>query len=146
MNQEEKPTVISEEELKAKASVELMQVKDMEMQLSELEMALSNDPTFQNFLNLQKAVADKSKEVLKNLEKQMIENNVKSIKLNDWGTLTIVDGKKWSYDETVLPKKFIKKVVDTTAINNQLKLTGKVPKGATFVPNYYIKATPKKDK
>lgn len=137
---------LTEEELKEEAKSELATVQTLESQLSELELALSQDERFQNFLTLQKTVADKSREVMKKLETQMIDNGIKSIKIDTWGTLTIVDAKKWTYNTDELPKKFIKKAVDTTAINNYFKLSNKLPKGASYEPNQYIKATPKKQK
>lgn len=138
--------VLTEDELKQIAGTELATVNSLENELSELQLALSENPQFINFLNLQKAVADKTVEVKKKLEKQMIESGVKSITVDNYGKITIVDGKSWKYDQDVLPRKFIKKAIDTTAINQHYQLTGKLPKGATFTPNKYIQLTPKKEK
>lgn len=138
--------VLTEDEIKALAARDMGEVEKLQDQAKTLEIALAENPMFIAFMQMQEKVADKKKEVLKNLEQQMIEAGVKSIVLDEFGTITIVDGKSWKYDENELPRKYFKKAVDTTAINNAFKLTGKLPKGASFTPNQYIKVTPKKKK
>jgi hypothetical protein len=161
--------VLSEEELRQKAAKDLAKVQKMEVQLSELEMVLAGDERFQNFLRLQKAVNDKSAEVKKSLEKQMIENNIKSITLDSWGKITIVERKDIKVvNVNKVPKKFLKYVVsgeeikaiedrlgrkveieskeaDLPSIKDHAKLSGKVPKGAEEKVTQFIKMTPKKE-
>ena len=136
----------TEEELRDEVSKELAPVVDMSVKVAELEQALSANPQFIEFMKLKDAVAKKEGEVKKQIEGRMIENGIKKVVIDSYGTFTIVDSKSWSYDENELPKKFIKKVVDTTAVNNHYKLTGKLPKGATYVPKQFLKVTPKKEK
>lgn len=136
----------TEEELRDEVSKELAPVVDMSVKVAELEQALSANPQFIEFMKLKDAVAKKEGEVKKQIEGRMIENGIKKVVVDSYGTFTIVDSKSWSYDENELPKKFIKKVVDTTAVNNHFKLTGKLPKGATYVPKQFLKVTPKKEK
>lgn len=136
----------TEDQLKNEASKELEPVVDMSLKVAELEKSLSANPQFIEFMKLKDAVAKKESEVKKTIEEKMIENSVKKIVVDNYGTFTIVDSKSWSYDEDELPRKFIKKAVDTTAINNHYKLTGKLPKGATYVPKRFLKVTPKKNK
>jgi hypothetical protein len=146
MVENDQPVILTEEQLKEKAANELAPVQALEQKVNTLELALAENPQFVEFMKFTKEAADKKAKVLKELEKEMIASQVKSIKLDEFGTLTIVDGKNWKYDENELPKKFFKKVVDTTAVNNQFKLTGTPPKGASYEPKQYIKVTPKKDK
>lgn len=111
---------------------EVKGVLQLEGQLSQLETELSQNEDFKKFIEFQKEVRDKSAEVFKKIEQTMIDNDIKSVK-GDWGSLTIVERKSWTYDVEVLPKKFIKKVVDTTKVDTAYKLEGTPPKGATFV-------------
>lgn len=142
----ESPNNFTEDQLKEEASKELAPVIDMSLKVQELEQSLSANPQFIEFMQLRDAVSKKEAEVKKNIEQRMIENSIKKVVIDTYGTFTIVDGKTWSYDEDELPRKFIKKAVDTTAVNNHYKLTGKLPKGATYVPKQFLKVTPKKDK
>lgn len=141
----EAPTVLSEDELKTLARTDYQEVENLQNEVATLELALSQNEQFKQFMKLKKDFEEKSRQFNKNIEAKMIENNIKSIKVDDVASFTIVDGKKWTYDKDVLPKKFMIKSVDTTAINNHYKLTGKLPKGASYVPNQYIKVTPVKE-
>lgn len=169
MDAEQQVEVLSEEELKQKATKDLAKVQKMEVQLSELELVLAGDERFQNFLRLQKAVSDKSTEVKKNLEKQMIDNNIKSITLDGWGKITIVERKDIKVvNVNKVPKRFLKYIIagaeikaieeelgrkviveskeaDLSSIKDHAKLAGKVPNGAEEKVTQYIKMTPKKE-
>lgn len=68
----------------------------------------------------------------KNVESQMIDNNIKSYK-GEWGSLTIAERLGWETTKD-LPKKFYKKVVDTKKLSDTFRLEGEAPKGAT--PKY----------
>lgn len=140
------PVKLTEDELKAKAAKELAKVEKLEVQLNELEMVLSKDPQFVKFMQFQKAVADKSNEVKKNLERQMIDSNIKSITVDAWGKITIVERQDVKVlDEAVLPKKFLKKSVDSKKLNDHYKLTGELPDGTEVKITQFIKMTPKKE-
>lgn len=136
----------TEDELKQEASKELAPVVDMSAKVLELEQSLSKNPKFIEFMKLKDEVKKRESQVKSALEEKMIESSVKRVVVDDYGTFTIVDGKTWTYDQEKLPRKFIKKSVDTTAVNNYHKLTGKLPKGATYVPKQFLKVTPKKEK
>lgn len=102
-----------------------------DLQLAETE--LMENPTFRKFLELQKTVNETMDRTWKNVEAQMIEHNVKSVK-GDWGSLTIAERLNWDYDIEELPKKFIKRTVDTKKLSDTYKLERKEIKGAT--PRY----------
>lgn len=138
---------LTEDELKAKAAKELNKVAKLETQLNEVQLALSSDERFVNFLNLQKAVIDKGEELKKNLEKQMIDNGIKSIDIDSYGKITIVDRQDVKVvDESLLPRKFFKKSIDQAKLNQEYKLKEKLPEGTEINKIQYIKMTPKKEK
>jgi len=85
----------------------------------EIEVALKMLKEKQDYIN----------QTWKNVEQQMIENDIKSIK-GEWGSLTIAERISFDYDKTELPKKFYKVVVDDKKVADTYKLEGKV-KGAT---------------
>ncbi len=138
------PKILTEDELKDEASKEIDSLVSLEKKADELQMVLSNNNDFADFLEVSRKIKDKNAEIREKLLSQMVESNVKSVVLDDWGTITVVDSKSWSYDEELLPKKFIKKVVNTTLVNDTYKLSNKLPKGASFKNKPYIKMTPKK--
>lgn len=68
----------------------------------------------------------------------MINNDVKSIK-GDWGSITIADRTNYrapALDE--VPKKFIKKALDTTKVQAHKDLTGELPKGVAESHTKYL--------
>lgn len=122
------PEVIIESEVK-----DLFELEKL-MQTAELE--LSQVAAFQNFIELQKRVQERSATVWKHVEEQMIEHDVKSIK-GDWGTLTIAE--RIGFDTTdELPAKFYKKVIDTKRLADTYRLEGKDIKGATVKYTKYL--------
>lgn len=138
---------LTEEELKAQAARKLNQVARLETEAKELEMVLSENPQFVKFLQVQKAFADKSAEVKKNLEAQMIASKIKSITIDAWGKITIVEREDIKVvDEDKLPKKFFKKQVDQKLLNDTVKMTNVLPEGTKRHVTKYIKMTPKKEK
>jgi hypothetical protein len=121
--------ILTEDELKKKANREIAKLHGMELQMSELQLALSENPQFVKFMQFQKEFSDKSSEVFKKLEEQMIASGIKSVK-GDWGYLTIAERTDIKViDETKLPKKFFKKQVDSKKLNEAVKLSGKLPEG-----------------
>lgn len=108
---------------------EVTDVLALEASLAELEAELSQNEQFRTFLTKQKEVRAKIDEFWKNVETQMIEHDVKSVK-GDWGSLTIAERLGWDTTDE-LPAKFFKKVVDTKKISDTYRLEGKAPKGAT---------------
>ena len=77
-----------------------------------------------------KADQDKIDAEWATVQQLMIDNDVKSIK-GEWGSLTIVEKIGWDTDPTVLPKKYLKKVVDVAKLTSDYKLTNKEVAGAT---------------
>ena len=112
---------------------EVNEIFSLETNLKILEDELATNELFQRFLTSQKAAQKTIRETWANIEKQMIEHNVKSIK-GDWGYITIAERLNWSIDEAVLPPRYFKRVPDTTRISTMFRLNGEPPKGAT--PSY----------
>lgn len=113
------------------------EIKEKENQLSILEDKLTLNPEFKKFLELKKSVDEAARQVWKEVEEQMIENDIKSIK-GDFGSLTIAERQGWTYDEKQLPSKFFKKVVDTKKITDTYRLEGKAPKGCEPYTSKYL--------
>lgn len=113
------------------------EIKDKESQLSILENKLTLNPEFKQFIELKKSVDETAKKVWKEVEEEMIANNIKSIK-GDFGSLTIAERQGWTYDEKQVPSKFFKKVVDTKKITDTYRLEGKAPKGCEPYTSKYL--------
>ncbi len=121
--------ILTEDEIKKKATREITKLHGMEVQMSELQLALAENPQFVKFMQFQKAFNEKSAELFKNLEEQMIASGVKNVK-GDWGYLTIAERTDVKViDESLLPKKFFKKQVDSKKLNEHVKLSGVLPEG-----------------
>lgn len=72
------------------------------------------------------------------VEQAMIDNNIKSIK-GDWGSLTIAERNTFrAEDIDTVPRKFIKKALDTRKVDAHMKLTGELPKGVTSSQTRYL--------
>lgn len=111
--------------------------KDLQERVDE-GVALERE--FANQMALAKAMETRIKSFWKDVEKQMIDNDIKKIsgnKEHDWGSLTIAERIKWQTTDE-LPSKFIKKVVDTKKLSDTFKLEGKEPKGATHSYTKYL--------
>ena len=106
-------------------------------QLDDTEAELMQDERFKQFIELQRSVNDQAAKVWKNVETQMINNNIKSIK-GDWGTLTIAECLDWNIDADALPAKFIKKVPDKKKISDTFRIEGKAPKGCEPYTSKYL--------
>lgn len=116
--------------IKDKLESEVLTVFKKEAELKELETELAQDAKFQAFLTKQKNYTTQIAEFWKEFEQKMIDNDIRQIK-GDWGTLTIAKRTNWDVDETQLPNKFFKKVINTKRIGDTYKLEGKAPKGCT---------------
>lgn len=68
----------------------------------------------------------------KDIEEAMINNNIKSIKDESWGSLTIHEKQTFDIDKETLPARFFVKKPDETKIRNTYKLEKKLPKGVTL--------------
>ena len=78
-----------------------------------------------------KEVQSKIDDTWKSVEKQMIDNNIKSVK-GEWGSLTIAERTNYKAEDIdLVPKKFIKKTLDTKKVSAAEQLTGELPKGIT---------------
>lgn len=166
----EEPKIYTEDELKVVALNELTAVSTLETEVNELQLALQQNPQFTRFLELQSAVAKKNAEVRTNLFAQMVNNSIKSITLNDWGKITVVETITAKVSEiNKVNKKYIltklspedrdklekelghslkvgTKVADQVGLNQQYKLTEKLPAGTEHNISSYLKLTPKKIK
>jgi hypothetical protein len=107
---------------------EVEDILTLEKTLRATEAELAQNDQFRQFIELQKSFNEKSAEVWKNIERQMIEADIKSIK-GDWGSLTITERLSFTTSED-LPAKFYKKVVDSKKLADTFRLEGKAPKGA----------------
>ena len=113
------------------------EIKKDELILADTEKKLEANPEFKKFLELQKEVNKKASEIWKQVEQEMIDNDIKQIK-GDFGSLTIAERQGWTYDEEQLPNKFFKKVVDTKKITDTYRLEGKAPKGCEPYTTKYL--------
>lgn len=121
--------VLSQEDLEKKASKELVKLDSLQGKITELELALSSNPQFIEFMKFKKALDQKSSEVFDNIEQQMIDNGIKRIK-GDWGYMTIVETNRVKVvDESKLPRKFFRRQVDVKKLNDHVKLSGELPEG-----------------
>ena len=121
-----------EELLKA----EVTEVLALEQSLQDREAELMANEQFRNFLEFQRTTTKRIAEFWKEVETQMIDKDIKSIK-GDWGSLTIAERLNWETNED-LPAKFYKKVVDTKKISDTYRLEGKEPKGAIKGTTQYL--------
>lgn len=117
---------------------EVLDVIKLQDDLAALEAELNANEVFQRFIELQRTFNDRSSEVWKKVEQQMIENNIKSIK-GDWGSLTIAERTNYKAEDLeAVPRKFIKRTLDTTKVGAAAKLEGKLPKGITSSKTQYL--------
>jgi hypothetical protein len=95
---------------------------------------------FQEKLVSLKELENSIKGVWKNIEKAMIDNDVKSIKLaHDHGTITIADRTNYkAADLDDVPKKFLKRALDTKKIAAHKDLIGELPKGVIESHTKYL--------
>jgi hypothetical protein len=101
---------------------------ELENALAKMESELA--PELREFLIRQKETQQQIANFWKNVEKGMIEHNIKSIK-GDWGSITIVERLGWDISPLLeLPAKFYKKVPDLKKMTDYFRLEGKAPKGA----------------
>ena len=114
-------------------------VKTMEQDLQQLENEVQLNPMFAKYLELQKSVNEKVADTWKRVEKEMLENNIKSLK-GDFGTITVAERQGWTFAEELVPAKFWKKVLDTKKITDTYRLEGKAPKGCEpYITKYIVK-------
>lgn len=110
-------------------------------ELVQLEQELAEIPKFKEFIAKQAQLRDaqsKSSEIWKRIESQMIDNNIKSIK-GDWGSITIAERDNFKASNLELvPRKFIKKTLDTTKISQFYKLEDKLPAGVEHTTSKYL--------
>lgn len=129
---------IDQETVKKDIDKEVVELITEETKLAQLEQALQESPQFKAFIQAQQDFRDKSSAYWKNVEQQMIDNGIKSVK-GDWGSLTIVERVNLKApDLTLVPAKFIKKALDTTKVSAYEKLAGELPKGVISTPTQYL--------
>jgi len=119
---------------------EVTEVLHLEKSLVDLEQELSKNEQFRTFLTKQKKAQAQISETWKNVERQMIEHDVKSIK-GEWGSITIAERTNYAAeggDLSNVPSKFIKKTLDTTKVAAAAKLEGKLPRGITSSVTKYL--------
>lgn len=125
-----------QDELKLQVNQLLSEEQELRKTADELGKA---NPGFVNFLKHQQEFQKKSDAFWKKLEKDMIDNDVKSIKSKRWGSITIAE--KTTYKATDIdevPSKFVKKALDTKKVGAQFSLSGKLPKGVVAAEAKYL--------
>lgn len=110
---------------------------EMQAKLIILQNDLAKNKEFREFVSLQKAVNAKADSVWGEIEKKMIEHNIKTIDI-DWVKLTIVHGSTLKVIGIIAPQ-FTKRVPDTKKINDYIKKTGEVPEGVQKNKNYFLR-------
>jgi hypothetical protein len=118
-------------------SDEVADVFALQKSLEDIEQELMANEQFRKFLELQKTTQDQIATVWKNIETQMIEHDVKSVK-GDWGSITIAERQNFKANLDELPSKFVKKVADLSKIANSYALEGKLPKGVERTITKYL--------
>lgn len=113
-------------------------ILDLQKRFKDYELEITSDPKFKDYLDKQKKVSKEIADFWKTLEKQMIDNDVKSIKSEEWGSITIAERTGWDIDESLLPAKFYQKTIDKKKITDTFKLEGKEPKGCSVKYTKYL--------
>lgn len=121
---------------------EMLDALALQRQLDDTEAELMQLEQFQNFVNLRKSLNDKWAEVRKKVEDVMVPAYKagkidKSIK-GEYGSITVTESDQFDVDETILPAKYFKRVVDSTKIRTIYQLEGEAPKGCTPSKKYGI--------
>lgn len=116
---------------------EVEEVLALEQSLQDVEAELSKNEQFRSFLEKQKEAKVQIANTWKQIEDQMLEHNIKSLK-GDWGSITIAERLEWVIVPSELANKFYKKVVDTAKISATFRLEGKAPKGTEPIYKKYL--------
>lgn len=124
---------------------ELEVFEQKELALKQLTEQLEANPQFQTFITAQQEFRKLETVVWKRIEETMIVNDVKSI-ITDKMTLTIVERTGFDIDLDLLPKKYIKRVPNTTLIGSEYKLTGAPVKGTSPKVSHYLMKRFKEEK
>lgn len=123
---------------KDEVEVAVLEIVKLEHQLKELE----TNEQFTTMLQMQKAMNDKIAEFWGQLEPRMIalykQGAIDKTLKGEWGSITIVDAKRWATTDE-LPAKFYKKVVDTKKLSDTYDLTHKDIKGATLTMHHHLR-------
>lgn len=127
---------------------EVLDFQATEMGLRNLENELMENDHFRQWLELQRTVKEEGDELWKRVGDQMIKLYAdgkidKTLKF-DWGTLTVRDDKILDIDESTLPRRYWKKVPNTTLIRNDYDLMGSAPKGVKVSKKYTFTKSLKK--
>jgi hypothetical protein len=128
------------EDLEKTIAIKIQEASLAEKNVERLEKELSADPKFKAWTEAQKQLREANKQndiFFDNLKDKMESSGTKSIK-GEWGSITLAERQGWDIDESELPNKFFKKVVDTKRITDTYRLEGKAPKGATPRSTKYL--------
>lgn len=121
---------------------EVVSALAQQKELEDIESALMQNEQFKQFMSLRDAVNKKWDEVRSQIEAVMVpaykEGKIdKSIK-RGWGSITVKENDEFEIDQDILPKKFWKKVPDTSFIRSTFQLEGKEVKGTKHSKKYSI--------
>lgn len=132
-------SILDQVKVEKQIKSELETYQEKQLTLQRLTEELESSPQFAAFLEAQKALREVEANVWGKVESVMMANNIKSIK-TDLVTLSIATRTSYDIDLDLLPKKFIKRVPDTTKIATAHKLNGEPVKGTTpKYTNYLVK-------
>lgn len=113
-------------------------IVELKNKIDNTETALMENPQFREFLELQKSFNEKSSEVWTKVEQLMIDNGVKSVK-GSWGSITLAERTSYkAVDLDKVPRKFIKRTLDTTKVGQSHKLENELPRGVEANHTQYL--------
>lgn len=132
-------SILDQVKVEKQVKTELETYQEKQATVARLQEELESSPQFAAFIEAQKALREVEANVWGRVESVMMANNIKSIK-TDLVTLSIATRTSYDIDIDLLPKKFIKRVPDTTKIATAHKLNGEPVKGTTpKYTNYLVK-------
>ncbi|MBS4040377.1 MAG: siphovirus Gp157 family protein [Flavobacteriales bacterium] len=93
-------------------------------------LQLQQSPEVVKYLEKVNQFKNKEAAIREVIQGQMEKHGIKSIKGENWGSMTIRENTNFSAEDLdSVPPKFIKKALDTTKLRAHLKLSDKLPKG-----------------
>lgn len=122
---------------------EVVEIAELQNQLATVEDELMQLESFQQFINLTKAVNERMAQLREDAKAVLIpayeRGEIDKKITRSWGSATVIDGDDFSIDEVLLPQKYWKKVPDLKNIRSLYHLKGQVPKGVTHIKKYGLR-------
>lgn len=131
--------------LERKANRQLTKLQAEESKLIQLQVELSHNPTFVQFLETQKQLQKKTTEFWDSVKQEMIDNSVKEINVDtDYveGKLSVSYVKGYeATDISKVDKKYIVKSLDSKHVAQEVEKNGVLPKGVDEKGYYRLNKT-----